>query len=102
MRFGRLYTWSFHKYYVDEFYAFAVQYLVDGAGRVLYWLDLHVIDGIVNGLARLTLHCSRLFSRAQSGQTQQYAAVLFVGVLLLTVYGVCYAQRLWALAGGVS
>ena len=102
LRFGRLYTWSFHKYYVDEFYAFAVQYLVDGAGRVLYWLDLHVIDGIVNGLARLTLHCSRLFSRAQSGQTQQYAAVLFVGVLLLTVYGVCYAQRLWALAGGVS
>ena len=100
-RFGRLYTWSFHKYYVDECYAYVIRLLVDGAGRFFYWLDLYVVDGVVNWLARFTDRCGSRLAGRESGQVQQYAAVLFCGVLLLTLYGVFYARWFGLYAGGV-
>jgi NADH-quinone oxidoreductase subunit L len=52
---GAVYRWVLDKYYVDELYDFAVvqPYLV--ATRVLAWFDLHIIDGIVNLAAAVTV-----------------------------------------------
>ena len=83
---GILYTLSFRKFYIDEFYALVRDVLLDGIGRVMYFIDLYIIDGIVNGLARLTAALSRAAGRLQSGQTQRSAAVFIGGVIILLLY----------------
>jgi NADH-quinone oxidoreductase subunit L len=97
---GVLYTLSFHKFYVDEFYAVLIRYFVDGLGRVFYWIDLHIVDGAVNGLAWIVRHAGGFFAKSETGQVQQYAAVFFAGVILLTAYAVFYAHEIMAILGG--
>ena len=99
-KFGVLYTLSFHKYYIDEFYALLSKYLVDGVGKILYWIDIYIVDGIVNSLAYFVGFCSKLFTRAQTGQAQQYVAVFFCGVILLVAYSLFYAHKILVLLGG--
>lgn len=101
-KFGCLYKWSYHKYYIDEFYALLTKYFVDGTGKILYWIDVYIVDGIVNGLARFTGMFSGLLGRAQTGQVQQYAAVFFCGVIALLAFSLFYAYKMLAFmrAGG--
>lgn len=101
-KFGCLYDWSFHKYYIDEFYAILTKYFVDGIGKILYLIDIYIVDGIVNALARFTGMFSNLLSRGQTGQVQQYAAVFFCGVIALLAFSLFYAYKMLALmrAGG--
>jgi len=53
-RAGVLYKLSYNKYYIDEIYLWFNHTVVDGLGRLLYWFDIYVIDGIVNGLGFFT------------------------------------------------
>ena len=99
-KFGVLYTLSYHKYYIDEFYAWMTKYFVDGIGKILYWVDIYIVDGIVNGMAYFVSFCSYLFTRLQNGQVQRYAAVFFCGVILLIAYSLVYAHKVLALLGG--
>ncbi len=99
-KFGVLYTLSFHKYYIDEFYALLTKYLVDGVGKILYWIDIYIVDGIVNSLAYFVGFCSRFFTKAQTGQAQQYVAVFFCGVIVLVAYSLFYANKILTLLGG--
>lgn len=92
-RFSALYSLSYHKFYVDEFYAALTKYLVDGAGKALHWIDVTLVDGFVNTLARAAGALGRLLASAQRGQTQEYAAALFCGVLALLLYGLYYAYQ---------
>ncbi|HEY2961886.1 MAG TPA: NADH-quinone oxidoreductase subunit L [Pyrinomonadaceae bacterium] len=104
-----LYLASYNKYWVDEFYGWAITRRTMDAARAVFSFDSRVVDGIVNGLAAL----SRLFSRivggidkyfvdglvniiaafvvrlmspllraAQTGLTQNYALVMVVGLML--------------------
>jgi len=57
-RFKILYRLVSRKYYVDEFYNRVVAGGVMRAGWLLSWFDDHIIDGIVNGAAKVT----RVFS----------------------------------------
>lgn len=95
-KFGFLYTWSFHKYYVDEFYALFTKYFVDGIGKALYWVDIYIVDGIVNASARVTGMCGALLNQFQSGQAQQYVAVLFSGAIVLLAVSLLYAYKVLA------
>lgn len=95
-KFGFLYTWSFHKYYFDEFYGFFTKYFVDGIGKVFYWFDLHVVDAVVNAFARGAGVLGHLLGRMQTGQAQQYAAVFFCGVILLLAFSLFYAHKILA------
>jgi NADH-quinone oxidoreductase subunit L len=99
-RFGVLYTLSFNKYYIDEFYTLLRRTFCDGLGRILYWIDLHVIDGIVNGLARLVGVLSTIFTFLQNGQVQRYVAVFYGGVIVLVAYSLFYAYKVLTLLGG--
>lgn len=85
-RYPGLYQLSYHKYYIDEAYQWLNQTIVDGFGRLLYWIDLYLIDGIVNGLAKLTLRLGDGLRKWQTGQVQQYGLVLFGAILLLAVW----------------
>lgn len=85
-RFPVLYQLSYHKYYIDEIYQWLNNTLVQGLAKVLYGVDIYIVDGIINGLASLTLRLSESWRKLQTGQVQQYGLVLFGAVLLVAVW----------------
>lgn len=99
-KWGVLYQLSFHKFYIDEIYAALIKFFVDGIAKVLYWIDVHIVDGIVNALGGLVRAVSEMLSPAENGQVQSYAGVYLFGVIVLLAYGVYYASKLMALLGG--
>jgi NADH-quinone oxidoreductase subunit L len=83
-----LYRLSLNKWYVDEWYA---RVIVEPTFRLANWLwkemDVSVIDGAVNGIARGIAWLAWFMRLIQSGQTQHYAMGMALGaVLILTVY----------------
>jgi NADH-quinone oxidoreductase subunit L len=54
-RFPVLHRILYRKYYVDEFYNAVIVQPMKALCRMLSWFDLHVIDGIVNGSAWITV-----------------------------------------------
>jgi len=103
-----LYVASYNKYWVDEFYGWAITRRTMDLARAVFAFDAKVIDGVVNGSAWLTRLASRitggtdqyfvdglvngiaafivrlmspLFRAAQTGLTQNYALVMVVGLV---------------------
>ncbi len=103
-----LYQASYNKYWVDEFFGWAVTRRVMDAARGVFAFDSKVVDGGVNGSAWLTRFSSRvtgltdqyfvdgivnavaafvmrlmspLFRAAQTGLTQNYALVMVLGLV---------------------
>ncbi len=83
-RFGGLYkVWS-AKYYWDELYENGVvRPLLALADRGFAAFDRNVVDGAVNGLARLTGATSNVLRYVQTGMVQNYAAAIVLGVVLV-------------------
>jgi NADH-quinone oxidoreductase subunit L len=104
-----LYNASYHKYWVDEFYGWAITRRTMDLARAVYSVDSRFVDGIVNGFARLSQLLSRivggfdkyfvdglvnsiaafiyrlmspLFRAAQTGFTQNYALVMVLGLMI--------------------
>ena len=104
-----LYRASYNKYWVDEFYGWAITRRTMDAARAVFTFDSKVVDGIVNELAALSRGVSRivggidkyfvdglvntiaafiarlmspLFRAAQTGFTQNYALVMVIGLML--------------------
>ena len=107
-----LYRASYNKYWVDEFYGWAVTRRTMDVARAVYAFDSKLVDGIVNGLATLSRGVSRivggvdkyfvdglvntiaafivrlmspLFRAAQTGFTQNYALVMVLGLMIAVV-----------------
>ncbi|MGI8838486.1 MAG: NADH-quinone oxidoreductase subunit L [Pyrinomonadaceae bacterium] len=103
-----LYQASYNKYWVDEFFGWAVTRRVMDAARGVFAFDSKVVDGAVNGSAWLTRLSSRvtggtdqyfvdgvvnaiaafiarlmspLFRAAQTGFAQNYALVMVLGLV---------------------
>ena len=103
-----LYLASYNKYWVDEFYGWAITRRTMDAARFVYNFDSRLVDGIVNGLAALSRLASRivggidkyfvdglvntiaafikrlmspLFRAAQTGFAQNYALVMVLGLM---------------------
>lgn len=85
-RYGLFYQLSFHKYYIDEAYLWLNHTLVDGCGRLLNWLELNVIEGILKGIAGLVYQLGDLLRRGQSGNLRLYGVVLFGSAMLLLLW----------------
>jgi NADH-quinone oxidoreductase subunit L len=104
-----LYAASYNKFWVDEFYGWAITRRVMDAARGVFAFDSRVVDGIVNGLATVSRGFSlvvgavdkyfvdgivntiaafikRLMSpllrAAQTGFTQNYALVMVLGLMI--------------------
>jgi len=82
--FGRVFG---HAYYWDGF----ISWLVDRPlRRSAQWLatgfDLGIIDGAVNGVAKLVRMSASGLRRAQTGLVRQYALGIVLGVVLLLLY----------------
>jgi NADH-quinone oxidoreductase subunit L len=110
--FPSIYKWVHNKYFVDELYdwaiinptkrisaqlwafdAWAVDGMVNGAarfsilaGRVSFWIDARIVDGLVNFVAWALQQAALLFRALQSGRVQHYAFVMFLAFLTLAFW----------------
>ncbi|MCO1604773.1 NADH-quinone oxidoreductase subunit L, partial [Desulfosporosinus nitroreducens] len=82
-RFPFVYKLLKNKYYIDELYLWLIHNIMDGLGKVLYWVDIYIVDGIVNGLALITRGSGKVLRRTNTGQLQTYAMVFFFAVVVL-------------------
>jgi NADH-quinone oxidoreductase subunit L len=107
-----LYQASYNKFWVDEFYGWAITRRTMDAARAVFAFDSRIVDGIVNGLATLGRGSSQvvgavdkyfvdgivntiaafikrlmspLFRAAQTGFTQNYALVMVLGLMIAVV-----------------
>ncbi len=107
------YEFLVNKYYLDDLYENVIVSSISGPiARASYWVNQHVIDGVVNGigrgatvtarytyayldqrvvdgavneLARETGEAGGELRRVQSGRVQRYALLLFGGVAVLSL-----------------
>lgn len=80
----------YRKFYVDETYLFVTKKVIFNIfGRILAWIDIHIINGCINLSASLTDFVSSIIKGLQSGKLQQYAIYFLVSALgfaLLFIY----------------
>ncbi|MDD3890371.1 MAG: NADH-quinone oxidoreductase subunit L [Syntrophomonadaceae bacterium] len=84
-RFEGIYKVLYHKYYIDEIYAWLGARLVDGMAKVLYWFDIYVVNGFINAIAYVTAITGEVLKFTEDGQVQTYALYMFAGIVLLLV-----------------
>lgn len=87
-KYARTYRLLMNKYFVDEAYEAAVVDPVVRVSRSLLWkgVDERVIDGTVNGSARLVEMMARVVRRFQTGVAQFYALVFVGGILFIVTW----------------
>ena len=77
---------SLNKMYVDAVYAVVpIRATLGFAGWLWAFVDTKVIDGAVNGLARLWGWFGERLRPLQTGRVQNYAFYIFAGMLVLVV-----------------
>ena len=74
-----------HKFYVDELYSWIVRYIVFGLSHIAQAFDTYVVDGIVNGVARLITILGRDVRHVETGRVQTYMIGFFGGVAVLAI-----------------
>ena len=86
--FPGLYRLLLNKYYVDEIYDATIVQPIRIVSQEGLWrgVDVHIIDGAVNGTASIVDGSSSLLRRLQSGSVRTYAGSLFIGVVLILGY----------------
>jgi NADH-quinone oxidoreductase subunit L len=77
-----------NKFYVDEIYDAALVQPIRLLSENGLWkgIDVHAIDGAVNGIAESIGGISERLRRVQTGSVRAYAASLFLGVVLILGY----------------
>jgi NADH-quinone oxidoreductase subunit L len=73
-------------YYIDEIYDTAIGRPAEGFARVAAIFDNVVIDGAVNGVARLARGAGGGLRKIQTGFVRQYALGIVIGAVALLAY----------------
>ncbi len=79
------YRISKNKWYFDELNDLLFVRLGGLVARGLWWFDVHVIDGAVNGVAAATQSSGRGLRHIQTGRVQNYALGIAGGLLLMAI-----------------
>jgi NADH-quinone oxidoreductase subunit L len=76
------------KYYVDEIYEASVIQPIEHLSRDGLWkvVDVKIIDGFVNGVARLFGGISGILRYTQTGFARSYAAIILLGAIIVIGY----------------
>lgn len=77
-----------HKFYMDEFYAWFTAKFVDAVAAVMFWIDLHIVNGFVNALAFGTGKAGKILRLTEDGQVQTYALYMVTGLVIILVLGI--------------
>lgn len=72
-----------NKYWIDELYGSTVVRLVGLVSLVSKWIDIYLVDGLVNGLGRLTTLLGRIIRLIQTGYVQNYILLMIAGIIIL-------------------
>src|SRR5712692_9801238 len=78
-----LYNLTLHKFYTDDLYDLLIRYVVFGISHVELAFDAYVVDGLVNGVARLVMTAGRDLRYVETGKVQSYMAAFFGGIAIL-------------------
>jgi NADH-quinone oxidoreductase subunit L len=79
-----LYKPILNKWYIDEIYdATVIRATVDGSRWLWKVVDAGIIDGAVNGVGRIWELAGKAVSPLQTGRVQNYAVVMFAGLLII-------------------
>ncbi|MEX1138595.1 MAG: NADH-quinone oxidoreductase subunit L [Bacteroidota bacterium] len=84
-RFSSLHKLLFNKYYVDEMYDGAIVRPTVRLSEHLLWkgIDISIIDGLVNGAAKVVAWSAQGIRKWQTGVAQVYATAFLAGILLV-------------------
>ncbi|GIV52151.1 MAG: NADH-quinone oxidoreductase subunit L [Candidatus Kapaibacterium sp.] len=87
-RFRGVYRLLWHKYFLDEvYYALVVDPIYHLSVRVLWRItDVGIVDGAVNGIARVVGYIGERVRRLQTGYAQSYAVLMMAGILVVVWY----------------
>jgi NADH-quinone oxidoreductase subunit L len=78
------YQVSLNKFYIDEFYDWAFVNASIAFARALWrGFDVLIVDGLVNGVARMIQAWAKQMRYLQTGQLQHYAMVMAVGIFII-------------------
>jgi NADH-quinone oxidoreductase subunit L len=77
-----------NKYYVDELYETVIINPIEQTSRHFLWkiVDVKIIDGIVNGVAKGFAVIADTLRYTQSGFARSYAAVILLGAIVVIGY----------------
>lgn len=80
----RLHQCAYRRFYIDEIYQFVTHRIIFAyISRPIAWIDRHIVDGVLNGLANGANVVGENIRPLQSGKIQQYAYVFFLGIVVL-------------------
>ena len=86
-RFRGLHKAAYHRFYIDEVYQFVTRRVIFACiSAPVAWFDRHVVDGLMNMLARATNGAAYVIRDMQSGSVQRYCIWFLGGALGLTIF----------------
>ena len=86
-RFRGLHKAAYHRFYIDEVYQFVTHRVIFACiSAPVTWFDRHVVDGLMNMLARATNGAAYVIRDMQSGSVQRYCIWFLGGALGLTIF----------------
>lgn len=78
---------AYHKFYIDELYDLVIRKPLDMASKFFYKvIDLKIIDGIINGLGRVSIESSKGLRLLQTGNVGFYIFVMVIGIIAMMAY----------------
>jgi NADH-quinone oxidoreductase subunit L len=80
-----LYNASYAKWWFDDLNDLIFVRFGGVVARALWWFDVRVVDGTVNGIAALTQSTGRGIRHVQTGRVQNYALGIAAGLLVIAV-----------------
>jgi len=78
-----LHRLTLRKFYIDDLYNLLIRYVVFGISHIEAAFDTYVVDGIVNGVARLVTGVGRGVRHVETGKVQTYMVGFFGGIAVL-------------------
>lgn len=89
VKYAGLHRLLYNKYYIDEFYAWFIKKFIDGLAAVAFWIDLYIINGLVNAIAFGTGRAGDILRKTEDGQVQTYAIYMYVGLAVMLISAIC-------------
>jgi NADH-quinone oxidoreductase subunit L len=78
---------SYHKFYIDEIYDWLIRKPLDALSVFFYKVvDLLAIDGLVNGLGKLSVKSSKGLRLLQSGNVGFYIFMMVAGIIAILIF----------------
>lgn len=83
-RLNGIYSLVYNKFYIDELYLWLIRVFVDKTAEIMFWIDIHVINRLVDLSAEITGALGKVLRYTENGQVQTYAYYMLAGVIIIS------------------